>query len=175
MRPVPLQQQLPKITVRLGQARLHGHGTPEMRFRFLQVATLAQGVAEVVASHGEIRLESQRLGEPGNRLVGLALTEKGQSQIIGDFGVMRPQSQSNPATGDRRIELAQHAVGLRQVGMIDRVVRVAGDGAADQQDCASVVALLVDDDTQQVQCLHVARLIRQNRLVECAASSRRPC
>ena len=29
-----------------------------------------------------------------------------------------------------------------------------------------MVALLVGNDTQQVQCLHVARLIRQDRLVE---------
>jgi hypothetical protein len=45
-------------------------------------------------------------------------------------------------------------------------VSVAGDCAGDQQGGASVVALLVGDHTQQVQCLQVPRLNRQDRLVE---------
>jgi hypothetical protein len=79
---------------------------------------------------------------------------------------VRPQPQSDPATGDRLVELAQRSIDLRQVGMIHGVVRIAGDGAPDQQGGARKVALLVGDHTQEVQCLQVPRLSRQEYLVE---------
>jgi hypothetical protein len=50
--------------------------------------------------------------------------------------------------------------------MIHSVVRVAGHGTADQQGGASVVSLLMGDHTQEVHCLQVPRLNRQERLVE---------
>ena len=147
----PLQQHLPQIAVSFCELWLEFQGQPEVRESAGFVSLATEGIAQVVAGHCKAGPEAKCQPELGDSLAGLSPGQQDQAKAVGRLGIVRLKAQGRPAAIRRVIEPAKCPVDLGQIGVVCGGIRVQGDGPADHLGGPVVLALLVCEDTEQMQ------------------------
>ncbi len=114
-----------------------------MREGFVELALLAQDVAEVVMGCGEIGSHPDSVPKLLGGLVVLAQPLKGQPEITERLRIIGPETQGRAAATGSAIQLAQCTIRLGQIGVESRRVGPQDNRAPDQLDGPRVLPLLV--------------------------------
>ena len=110
---------------------------------------------------GEVGIERDGAVVIAERLLELALIEQRDAEIAQRVRIIGVDLERAAAGGDRLVGAAGEAAHLAEIGVVERDVRLDGDGAAHVLDRLAELAGLMRDDAEHVHGLGVVRLRRR--------------
>ena len=122
---------------------------------FVEISGLLQGYSQVNVGIGKIGPQHSGLPIEGDRFVALALLFPDEAQVEQRLGVVRSLSQGTLTTVRGLAKLAHRPPGQAKIVVVGRRVRIDRDGLRDQHRGGGVVARLIGQNAQQVQCISV--------------------
>lgn len=150
-------------------ARIHGpkpQGGLKGGCRFSRLPLLHQQEPQALPGVGiaGIQLESRAIfgGGPGKK----TLLLEDQTQVVAGFRIIRLEPKRGPESKRRRVELPEAHPGVALIVMKLRRFGTERDGALNEIHRVLLAAGLQGDDTQQVQCVGMVWILRQNSAIK---------